>query len=305
MKRCCRVSGVAVRLLVLLALMACPATGMAGTVPLAGLSYSPSGIFTYADLETQVDDARMRTDLTQLSAVTKDIRTYTVARTIDHLPAIAASLGMKVTMGVWLSSDKARTEAEIANAIAVVKADPKAIARVIVGNETVQRGEMDADGVAAAMATVRRGIAGTGIPVGTAEIWYIWLANPKLAAASDFIAVHIIPYWDGVTVDDAPAYVAKRYDEIAQRFPGKPIVIGETGWPSSGPVRQGAVPSPENEARFVNAFAALARTRGYTYFVIEAYDQPWKTERGEDPCSWGIFDVRRTPKIELVQLNQR
>jgi len=126
-----------------------------------------------------------------------------------------------------------------------------------------------------------------------------------VAAAADFIAVHIIPYWDGVSYADAPAYVMSRYDEIARKYPNKPIVIAETGWPSSGPVRQSAVPSPENEAHFVRAFADLARQRHIDYFLVEAYDQPWKAAREGDAPLWGLFDVHAVPKAATTQFSHR
>jgi len=34
-------------------------------------------------------------------------------------------------------------------------------------------------------------------PVSTAETWDIWVDHPELAAEVDYIAVHILPYWEG------------------------------------------------------------------------------------------------------------
>ena len=35
------------------------------------------------------------------------------------------------------------------------------------------------------------------VPVTTGETWDVWLDHPKLASAVDFIAAHILPYWEG------------------------------------------------------------------------------------------------------------
>jgi len=258
----------------------------------------------FADLD-KVDDARIRVDLTQIKPLTTEIRTYTLAHGFDRVPAIASSLGLKVSLGLWLGQDKAANEGEIARAIAVVRAHPKAITRVVVGNEALQHGYLQRDELIAAMARVREGIAGTDIPVGTGEIWSVWLGNKELTAAADFIGAHILPYWDGVGIAEAPAYVVRRYDELAQAFPGKPIVIAETGWPASGPVRQAAAPSMENQTRFAENFAALARIRGFAYALVEAYDQPWKAAREGDTPLWGLFDPDRTPKAAALQLRAR
>lgn len=283
------------------------AFGSAGAkdVPLAGLSYNPSGTKTFAEMEAGFDAARLRADLTQLSKLTGEIRTYSTDHGLDQIPGIAKSLGLKVTFGLWLGKDKEANDAQIARALAAIRANSQTITRIIVGNEAVQHGYMSSDDLIDAMARVREGLAGLSIPVGAAEIWSVWLDNPKLAAASDFLAVHILPYWDGVGAGEAPAYVAGRYDEIAKAYPGKPILIGEVGWPSSGPLRQGAVPSLENQMRFTQAFANLATGRGFSYFIVEAYDQPWKAAREGDTPSWGLFDLHRTPKPVALQLLRR
>ena len=40
--------------------------------------------------------------------------------------------------------------------------------------------------------------------------------------------------------------------QVAAAFPGKEILIGETGWPSHGRMRDGALPSRINQARFIS-----------------------------------------------------
>jgi exo-beta-1,3-glucanase (GH17 family) len=264
--------------------------------PFRGLAYNPSGVTAFTDLEAGISEARIRADLTHLSPLTDEVRTYSASYGLDRVPAIAASLGLKVTLGIWLGRDKAVTDAEIAKAVAAVKANPHTVTRVIVGNEPLYRKDASVEGIIAAMAKVRRGIAGMRIPVGTAETWTAWRDNPALAQGSDFISVHIIPYWDGVASKDAPAYVMARYDEITRAFPGKPIVLGETGWPSSGPARQSAVPSIENQIRFAEDFAGRARKQRVVYFLIEAYDQPWKAASEGDTPLWGFFDTRGKAK---------
>ena len=36
------------------------------------------------------------------------------------------------------------------------------------------------------------------VPVTTAEVWDVWLDHPELASAVDYLAVHILPYWEGM-----------------------------------------------------------------------------------------------------------
>jgi hypothetical protein len=81
-------------------------------------------------------------------------------------------------------------------------------------------------------------------------------------------------------------------------FPGKEILIGETGWPSEGRMRAGALPSRTNQARVVSEILNLAKQENFRVNLIEAYDQPWKRQlEGTAGGYWGLFDsVQRALK---------
>ena len=72
------------------------------------------------------------------------------------------------------------------------------------------------------------------------------------------------------------AHIRTIYRQMAALFPGKPIAIGETGWPSRGRWRKDAAPSRVNQAVFLRRFIALAAAEEFDYNLIEAFDQVWK-----------------------------
>ena len=138
-------------------------------------------------------------------------------------------------------------------------------------------------------------------PVSTAEPWHVWLAHPDLAQHVDFIAVHLLPYWEGVSVDVAVDYSLAQFKHLQKAFPGKPIVVAEIGWPSRGRTRESAVASEANEALFLRRFLAQAHKRQINYYVMEAFDQPWKAYmEGAVGSYWGVYDVNRRPKFEFT-----
>ena len=268
---------------------------------LGGISYNPSGLYDKASFDQPVPETVIRGDMKQLATVTNRIRTYSVDRGLDRVPYVAKEFGLKVTLGIWLSDDRLLNEAELARGIEVIRDNPDTVDRVIVGNEAVLRGELTASDVVAYMHRVRNAIANPNIEVGTADVWSVWLKYPTLAQGSAFVGIHLLPYWEGIAANQSMGYVADRYAMIKKAFPDKKIVIAETGWPSEGRVKKGSVPSESMEAFFIRKFLKLAASNNYDYYIIEAYDQPWKAEQeGAVGAFWGLFNADRTPKFEMT-----
>lgn len=240
--------------------------------------------------------AQVDADLALIAGRTKAVRTYSTLGVLGQVPALARRHGMQVMLGAWLDTNRARNDQEIAQLIHLANRNPNVV-RLIVGNEAVLRGDLPIEDLAAILDRVR---TATKQPVSTAEPWHVWLKHPELASHVDFIAVHMLPYWEGVDAGSAVGYVADKMRELEARFPGKPIVIGEVGWPSEGRTRENAVASPSSQARFLRRFLSFAQRSGYDYFVMEAFDQPWKaTAEGKVGAYWGVYDADRRQKFEF------
>jgi glucan 1,3-beta-glucosidase len=93
--------------------------------------------------------------------------------------------------------------------------------------------------------------------------------------------------------------VVEIHHNMAHTFPGKDIMIGEVGWPSAGRMREGARPSPSNQALVLHEVVAIAKREGFKVNLIEAFDQPWKRAlEGTVGGRWGLFDSsQRQPKF--------
>ncbi len=167
----------------------------------------------------------------------------------------------------------------------------------MVGNEVLLRGEMTTADLAATIRSVKAQVA---VPVTYADVWEYWLRNREVYDAVDFVTIHILPYWEDFPI--RAKYAAAHVDAIRRRmavaFPGKEILIGETGWPSEGRMREGALPSRTNQARVVSEILDLAKRENFRVNLIEAYDQPWKRQlEGTVGGYWGLFDsVQRALK---------
>ncbi|MGR8942236.1 MAG: glycosyltransferase, partial [Gammaproteobacteria bacterium] len=82
--------------------------------------------------------------------------------------------------------------------------------------------------------------------------------------------------------------------------PNKPIVITEVGWPSDGQPYKHATASRANQAFFLREFMNRAAEQKLAYYIVEAFDQPWKMEiEGSAGAYWGIFNADRQPKYPM------
>ncbi len=263
------------------------------------VSYTPfRGAQTPLDPTTQIPVEQIEQDFADLAKVTDCVRTYSIENGLDQVPAVAAKVGLKVMQGIWLSSNRFKNLQQIAIAVRLAKEYPGVVTSLIVGNEVLLRGEMTAADLAGNIRAVKASAG--NIPVTYADVWEYWIKNRGIYDAVDFVTIHILPYWEDIPVK--AKYAAAHVDEIRKRmavtFPGKEILIGETGWPSQGRMREGALPSRTNQARVVSEILDLAKSEGFRVNLIEAYDQPWKRKlEGTVGGNWGLFDsVKRQVK---------
>jgi exo-beta-1,3-glucanase (GH17 family)/cellulose synthase/poly-beta-1,6-N-acetylglucosamine synthase-like glycosyltransferase len=263
---------------------------------LNGLTYAPYARHDAPWVRQVPLDETLASDLQQLQGVTRRIRTYSAAQ-FPQLPGIASRHGLHLTLGAWLNKDPQSNQREIQAATEQAERYP-AVERLIVGNETILKQTLSVEQLVAYLrATKQR----TKLPVSTAEPWHVWIKHPELADAVDFITIHLLPYWEGVGLETAVDESFERLARVRVKFPGKAIVVGEVGYPSSGNTIKKAQPSPAAQAAFVRQFSERARQEKLDYFLIEAYDQPWKTiEEGRVGAYWGLFDAARQPKFSLT-----
>ncbi|WP_284179644.1 glycosyltransferase [Rhabdaerophilum sp. SD176] len=265
---------------------------------------------------------QIRNDFRAIAPYTKAVRTYTVTEGTDLVPGVAAEFGMRATIGAWLDNDPERNTRELERAIKLANTHWN-VNGIYVGNELnvrgdvpILRGEQLTDEEKRAIATkekdaleratvnrliklMRRVKAETGgrVPVSTGEIYTVWLKYPELVEAADFIAIHVLPYWEGTPANQAVDSTFEILSKVQAAYPNKKVKISEFGWPSAGYNRHGAAPGRLEQAVILRDFAARANWLGVDYNIIEAYDQPWKTFEGGVGPYWGAFSTDRNTKF--------
>lgn len=237
----------------------------------------------------QIDD-----DLARLSKITECVRTYSsIQAGLAAVPELARKHGLTVLQGIWIAADPVRNRREIDAGIKAAQDNPDVVKAVIVGNEVLLRGEQSANDLAGFLKEVKSKVP-PGVAVTYADVWEFWERNRALADSVDFVTVHILPFWEDMPVpaEDSVAHLGEIREHVGEIFAGKDILIGETGWPSEGRMREGALPSPSNQANVIQELLALAKAKNYRLNVIEAFDQPWKRAlEGTVGGHWGFLDA--------------
>jgi exo-beta-1,3-glucanase (GH17 family)/cellulose synthase/poly-beta-1,6-N-acetylglucosamine synthase-like glycosyltransferase len=259
---------------------------------LASVSYAPFAGNHHPD-STRAAESQIRSDLKVLAPLTRAIRTYSSTGGVELVPPIANEFGLRVAVGAWLDKDKDRNEREIKSVIDLARRNSN-VSSIVVGNETVYRDDLKVPELIQIIQRVKRS---SSVPVTTGEIWSVWRDHPELVSAVDFIAVHILPYWEGVSERAAVDAAIGGYDTLRRLYPGKRIVIAEFGWPSAGYNFKNANPGRLEQAEVLRTFAAKAEAYGIDYNIVEAIDQPWKIFEGGVGPYWGMFDASRQAKF--------
>jgi exo-beta-1,3-glucanase (GH17 family) len=126
----------------------------------------------------------------------------------------------------------------------------------------------------------------------------------KIKDHCDLIMVNVFPFWAGApTLELACSNFDWAYGMISDtyRSTGKPVAIGETGWPSEGSCVTGtmgtACPGLERAKGYIECVVNYARKQRIVVFLFEMFDEPWKTAEGDFGPHWGLYDKNGNPKF--------
>ena len=243
-----------------------------------------------------ISEDLVRKDLQLLSKYTDCIRTYSTVG-LEMVPKIARENNLKMLMGAWVNGDEKPTRKEIDTLIKLTNENKDIVKAVIVGNEALLRGDLSDKRLYEYIKEVKAALP--DVRVTYADVWEYWIKYPHIKDVTDFVTIHILPYWedDPMEITSAIKHLAEVRHEVEGILKTSDILIGETGWPSEGRMREDALPSKTNQAIFVREFVKLAEEKNWNYNIIEAFDQPWKREsEGAVGGFWGLFDKDRLDK---------
>jgi exo-beta-1,3-glucanase (GH17 family) len=276
-----------------------------------------------------IPDEQIISDLGMIDQATFiSLKTYALDNCLNNIVPLAKTNypRLKIYLGVYVSSvdhdnpnNPHRTRWQLNEAIRLANLYDN-VAGVVVGNEclvgdgggqsnpvTVEQLIADLDHVAGNLLPERRSAVRvtTGMAWGAAVDNYANLGS-KIKDHCDIIMVNVFPFFAGAsTLEEACSNFTWACGKITNlyRSTGKPITVGETGWPSEGECRTGplgtACPGLEREKGYFECVVKYARQLGMIVFIFEMFDEPWKTGEGSFGPHWGLYDKDGKQKFPI------
>ena len=242
---------------------------------------------------THIEEAQIRERLEIIAPYIRWVRTFSCSEGHEAIPRIAADMGLKTMLGVWLDEDRERNEEELAAAIEVAKAGHADI--LAVGNEVLLRGELPQEELIDYIERAKS--AAPGVPVGYVDAYFLFEDYPQVTAACDVILANCYPFWEGCPAEHALLYMKEMYRRATHVANGKKVIVSETGWPNVGTATEGAEPSFENAVKYFVDTYKWAEEDGVEVFYFSAFDEAWKVDKeGDVGAFWGIWDKDGNPK---------
>jgi glucan 1,3-beta-glucosidase len=280
-----------------------------------GLNYGPYRLPGQAP-GTDIPDAQFISDLQQIATKFGYIKTYGSDPVLAKIvPLIKANnIGLKVAVGIYESNaDRSGTMTQINTAISLAQTYPDIVNMVVVGNECIQGSAPSAPSpiplstMIADLNTVKAALPSTTVTTCLTYQAGLDLSGPlnSLLPAVDNVMVNIYPFYGGVAIDGAVQNLVGGIQLFSGH--GKPVWVGETGWPSAGNPIGAAIPNLDNEKTFT--LATIDRLQNPLsgdpacagVYLFEAYDELWKTdEPGGIGAHWGLWTSNGGAKVFSV-----
>ncbi|EXJ69703.1 murein transglycosylase [Cladophialophora psammophila CBS 110553] len=214
------------------------------------------------------------------------VRVYsTDCSTLENIGGSARNNGLKLILGVWISSTGiSGAQGQVHDIVAWAQWD--IVELIVVGNEAVFNGYCSASELAGFISSSAAAFKGAGYTgaVTTTEPLSVWEDTSNASAfcsVVDVVGANLYAFFNAqVTADKAGSFIQSEINILDAVCSGKPVYVLESGWPHAGNCNGAACPSPQNQA---TALKGIQATVGAQVVFLSYEDEPWK-----EPGQFGV-----------------
>ena len=214
------------------------------------------------------------------------VRVYsTDCSTLENIGSSARNNGLKMILGVWVSSTGiSGAQGQVSDIVAWGQWD--LVELIVVGNEAVFNGYASAGQLAgfissSASAFKSAGYTGSVTTTEPLSIWEDASSASAFCSVIDVVGANLYAFFNaGVTADMAGGFIQSQIDILNGVCNGKAVYVLESGWPHAGNCNGAACPSPSNQA---TALKGIQSTVGAQVVFLSYEDEPWK-----EPGQFGV-----------------
>jgi len=223
------------------------------------------------------------------------VRVYsTDCSTLENIGGSARANGLKLILGVWISSTGiSGAQGQVTDIVNWGQWD--LVQLIVVGNEAVFNGYASAGALAdfissSAWAFKNAGYTGAVTTTEPLSIWQDSGNAGSFCSVVDVVGANLYAFFNAdVTADKAGSFIQSEIDILTGICSGKAVYVLESGWPHAGNCNGAACPSPENQA---TALKGIQATAGAQVVFLSYEDEPWKVPGQFDVEQfWGCADV--------------
>ncbi|KAJ5555697.1 hypothetical protein N7535_008131 [Penicillium sp. DV-2018c] len=222
------------------------------------------------------------------------VRVYsTDCSSLEFIGDACKDLGLNMILGVFIDGSGVSGAQEQVDAISKW-AQWGMVELIVVGNEAIQSGTMDAGSLASFIKSARSAFKAAGYSgkVTTTEPTNVWqnYGASGLCEAVDIVGANIHPFFNAdVSAEKAGDFAKQEFEYLDKICGGKDVVNLETGWPNAGDSNGAAIPG---KAQQLTAVRAIAKAVGSKSIFFSYSDDRWKNPGDFNvEQHWGCSDV--------------
>ena len=233
-------------------------------------------------------------------------RLYTTDENAEEILKVISdnSIDIKVMLGIWISG-KAQKEnaAQVEKAISLANNYSNIVQAISCGNEIfgLTGSDIFVSDKSEIIGYLNDMKERTEVPVTIDDLYFVWTNDyySDVVAALDFLTIHFYGQWFNIELENTMPSIDDIIHDLWEKYPGKEIVIGETGWTTSKkPGQFGPVADEESQKQFYEACQEWSEVNKVTVFYFEAFNERWKgATSAEAETNWGFYYADRTPKL--------